>query len=61
MDIIEIISLCLFLYSITTTIALFVADYVVKENFGWFQVFLCFIWPLTLIGYLFNRLWEKTG
>lgn len=59
MDIIEWISIGLFLYSVTTIIALIICDLIVKENFGWFQTFLCFVWPFTLVVYLINRMWEK--
>jgi len=59
MDIIDILGLILFLYAVTTTIALLITDFIVKEDFGWFQAFLCFIWPVSLIAYLINRMWEK--
>lgn len=60
MDIIDTIGLGLFLYSLTTTIALIVADNKVQENFTWKTAALCFVWPITLILILLNKAWENT-
>lgn len=59
MDFIETIGVCLFLYSFTVTISLFVADYKVKENFTWITASLCFVWPITLVLIFLNYLWEN--
>jgi len=47
MDVIEILSLSLFLYSVTVTIALLFCDVKIK-NFTGFTALCCFAWPLVV-------------